>query len=85
MPKHGIYKIVNLSNGKLSESHKGKFIGDKHPNARPILQFNLNGELIQEFGSATSAANFLGLSAKSIRQCTNNRIKTSGGFIWKHK
>lgn len=70
---------------KLSEAHKGKFVGDKHPQARPILQYSFSGDFIKEFGSATSAANELKISAKSIRQCTNNRIKTSGGFIWKFK
>jgi hypothetical protein len=56
-----------------------------HLQARPILQYSLSGDFIKEFGSATSAANELKISAKSIRQCTNNRIKTSGGFIWKFK
>lgn len=70
---------------KLSEVHIGQFIGDKHPMARPIQQYSVSGEFIAEFGSATTAANTLNLSAKAIRQCTNNKIKTSGGFIWKHK
>jgi group I intron endonuclease len=81
---YGEKKAIELKK-KLSESHKGQFIGDKHPQAKPIAQYTKSGEYIQEFGSATTAANVLNLSAKSIRQCTNNKIKTSGGFIWKHK
>jgi hypothetical protein len=81
---YGEKKAIELKK-KLSEAHKGQFIGDKHPQAKPIAQYTKSGEYIQEFGSATTAANVLNLSAKSIRQCTNNKIKTSGGFIWKHK
>ncbi len=81
---YGDEKAIELKN-KLSKSHIGQFIGDNHPKARPILQFTLLGEFIEEFGSATSAANILNLSAKAIRACTNNKSKSSGGFIWKHK
>lgn len=81
---YGEEKAIELKK-KLSDVHKGQFVGDKHPQAKPVLQFSLSGDFIQEFGSATSAANILNLSAKAIRQCTNNKIKTSGGFKWKHK
>jgi len=81
---YGEKKAIELKK-KLSVAHKGQFTGDKHPNAKPVEQYTKNGEFIREFGSATTAANVLNLSAKSIRQCTNNKIKTSGGFIWKHK
>ena len=57
-------------------------------NAKPVLQFDLEGNFIQEFPSTVKAALFLGKSYQaksSIANCCRGLNKTSFGFIWKYK
>jgi hypothetical protein len=74
---------------KISNSLKNlppeikKKVSDKHK--KPILQFNLNNELIKEWDGGIDIQLELGILKSSITQCCKNQIKTSGGFIWKYK
>jgi len=52
---------------------------------KPVLQFNTNNELINEYFTARQASKITGVSYKKISACCNNRQKTAGGFIWKFK
>lgn len=78
-------KIANANkNYKPSAEHllklrKGQIIA----NSKPILQYDLEGNFIKEWESATIAAKEIGLHPTSIRHCVQNKIKTSGGYIWK--
>lgn len=49
---------------------------------RKVVQFNLNGQLINEYKSITEVKEKLGLSISSNLR---GRTKTCGGFIWKYK
>lgn len=75
---------------KISQNSKGKskpsssYIKNKN-NIKPILQYDLKGNFIKEWISATEAALFYSRSPESIRNCCNNKCKTSNGFIWKNK
>jgi hypothetical protein len=78
---------------KISESHKGKKTSKEHleklykgqilANSKPITQYSLDGTFIKDWQSATIAAKELGVHFSSIRNCVQNRTKSSGGFIWK--
>jgi hypothetical protein len=59
-----------------TEEHKQKL-------RKSILQFNNNGELIQEFDSYTSARDITKI--KGIANVLTHRTKSAGGFIWKYK
>jgi hypothetical protein len=75
---------------KISKNSKGKpkpslsYIKNKN-NIKPIMQYDLKGNFIKEWTSATEAALFYSRSPESIRNCCNNKCKTSNGFIWKNK
>jgi len=59
--------------------------GSDNPLSKPICQFDLNMNLIQEFDSATMASEHTKLIRTSISCCARGVIKTTGGFIWKYK
>lgn len=48
----------------------------------PILQYNLDGELIAKWENANIAAEFTKATHTGIINCLNGFQKTSGGFIW---
>jgi hypothetical protein len=78
---------------KMSNSHKGKRVSKEHlkklqkgqilANSKPIEQYDLLGNFIESWESATVAARQLGLHPTSIRHCVQGKTKTSGGYFWK--
>lgn len=54
-------------------------------NNKAVLQFTKLGEFIQEWESITIAANNTNIGRSAIYNCCNNRSKTAGGYVWKHK
>jgi hypothetical protein len=54
-------------------------------NSKPIVQYDLEGNFIKEWQSATIAAKEIGLHPTSIRHCVQGKTNTSGGYIWKDK
>jgi hypothetical protein len=55
--------------------------------SKPVLQYDLQGNFIQEFKSIRDAKSFLGKSKNNgdISACLKGRQKTAFGFIWKYK
>ena len=49
----------------------------------PILQYDIKGNLIKEWGSVTEATNELNIN--NIQACCKGRRKTAGGFKWEYK
>ena len=82
---------------KLSKAKKGLKFSDKHKenlskssigkNAKPILQYDLNGNLICEWTSSVVAESILKISSSHISKCCRNikGFKTAGGFKWSYK
>jgi hypothetical protein len=78
---------------KISNSHKGKKTSKEHleklkkgqilANSKPINQYDLEGNFIRDWQSATIAGKELNLHLVSIRNCVRGITKTSGGYIWK--
>lgn len=54
-------------------------------NSIPIHQFDMQGNFIKEWQSATIAARALGCARSSISECCKGRYKSVKGFIWKYK
>ena len=79
-----ILKEINKNNGK-NRTQAG-FESWKKSVQKPVQQFNLELQLIQEFNSSYEAAKSLNKSnGSAIVQCCKNKSKTAYGFIWKYK
>mgnify|MGYP004653004915 FL=1 len=50
---------------------------------KPVQQFDMKGNLLASFESASRAARETGCARKGISDCCNGLIKYSHGFIWK--
>jgi hypothetical protein len=72
---------------KNRNTDKSKFLGEVHEkNKKPILQFDLDDNFIQEFDSAASAAKSLGYNnGGNITNCCKGRCKSTLGYKWKYK
>lgn len=81
---------------KISDSKKGKPSGMKgktRPDLKskpafqkPVLQYDLEGNFIKEYPSATEASRQLGINnSVCISRCCNNKNKTAFGYKWKYK
>ena len=85
---------------KVSKAHKGRKIlwadkiGDalrgipkNHPNPKkkPIQQYTLDNQLINEYDSATTAGKHINQSGNTIADAAAGRQKSAYGFLWKYK
>lgn len=50
--------------------------------AKPVLQYDLDGNFIKEFASSQEVQKILGYNASLIRSCCRKEIFTSKNFIW---
>lgn len=55
--------------------------------SKPVLQYSLDGNFIQEFKSVSEASRQTGISHGNITSCCNGKVyhHTAGGYIWKYK
>jgi len=52
---------------------------------KAILQYTTEGVLVQEWKSIKEAAKILKVDTTNISACCRNKIKSSGGFIWRYR
>lgn len=69
----------------LSKSNLIQKSGKESPVSKPIYQMSLDGEIINEFDSATIAAKETKVKRQKISCCCTGTRKTAGGYKWKHK
>lgn len=87
---HSIYYTEDIRR-KISESNKGKIISqiitDKinYGKSKPILQFNLNGEFIREWGSIKEACIELDMTPSDIVSNLKGRRKRVKQYKFKYK
>lgn len=58
---------------------------ENSPNKKPILQFDLEENFLEEFFSINEAARILNFRNDGISACLRGKQKTAYGFIWKYK
>jgi hypothetical protein len=54
-------------------------------NSKGIWQYDLFGDFIRAWLSATVAGAELGIDPSSISKCCNGKRKTAGGYTWKYE
>jgi hypothetical protein len=54
-------------------------------NLIPILQYDLQGNLIKEWRSGKEASLYLNINKQSICNALKNRAKSAYGYVWKYK
>ena len=72
--KYGINNIYNISSGGA---------GITGVREKPVLQFDLDGEFVEQFMSCKLASINTKISYGGILLCCNHKSKSSGGFLWK--
>ena len=53
--------------------------------SKTVLQFDLNGNFIQEWESTMAIERTLGFNHRNISAVCNGKRKTCGNFVWKYK
>lgn len=79
----------------ISLGHLGKKLTEAHKNnvrqaiirlqGKPILQFSLSGEFLQEWQCIKEAANYYHTSITNISRACTGYYKQAKGFRWKYK
>ncbi len=78
-------KRLNYSLSKTGDKNPMKNkSGSLSPVAKPVRQYTKENIFIKEFVTATEAAKQTNISQKNISCCCTGKLKSAGGFIWKH-
>jgi hypothetical protein len=77
---HGNYNKPKSKTHKnnMSKSHKGIIT-----HIKPVLQFDINGNFLNEYPSKKYVQEVLGIT--SVGQVLWGKNKTAGGFVWRYK
>lgn len=74
----------NIKKRDLNGAPWSGLTGSKHPRSKKVVQKDKEGNIIQIWGSANSAAKAIGISQSCITLCCLKAkgAKSAGGFIW---
>ena len=76
--------VVPKARGKKRSEESCRKMSQNRPK-KAVLQFTLNGELVNEFISMKDAGRKTGISDGSISCACSGRQKTAGGYVWRLK
>ena len=75
---------LGLANNSEKQRNAVREYCKKHKN-KPLVQLDINNNLIKEWNSAVEVEEKMGISRKNISQCVRGKNKTAGGFKWLFK
>lgn len=93
-------KIKNALKNRVYPQNWGEIIKEGHKNkdksfyknpkwiesqCKPVIQCDLDGGFLKEFGSLKEASYILNINYIGISQCLNKKQKTAYGYKWKFK
>lgn len=67
---------INVLNGYQTGNNKGR--------GKAIYKMGISGKILKKYKSAAEAGRDTGISAGNISNCCVGRVKTAGGYTWKH-
>ena len=77
----------NLNYGTVQERKSkklSKILKNRKYKLKPVLQYDKNGNFINEYPSANDAARKTGVNQPSICMVCRGKLKSTGGFLWKY-
>ena len=85
-----------ITKKKLSDAHKGKGKGNKlshetinkmivNRRKNKIIQFDIDGNILNSFDSCKEAGEYIGTSLSNISSCCIGKAKTAKGYVWKYE
>lgn len=79
-------KIYNMNFGTAQERKSKKLskLLKNRKKLKPVLQYDKNGNFINEYPSANDAARKTGVNQPSICMVCRGKLKSTGGFLWKY-
>ena len=80
--QHSYHVLGKIPHNKGEKMPSGR---DYKGKIRPVLQKDLEGNLIREWFNPTEAANTLNISNKYISAAALGRQHSAGGFLWEYK
>lgn len=72
--------LENNTNPLTLNKHSGK----NSPVAKPIIQFNSNGQFLKKWDFAAKVQHELNICRSTICNCCKGKVKTAGGYKWKY-
>lgn len=75
----------NPNYGKHHSEETRKRMSDNRTNKRPILQLDVNNNLIREYTSISEANKLYNYDCAYIQRCCKHRKKLAYGYKWKYK
>lgn len=83
--KPGEWKMPEEAKEKISKHFKGKWLGDKSPCSKPVLQFTKEGEFVKRWANAGDAERAGIANRRNISKCCHEHEKhrTAGGYVWR--
>lgn len=79
----GEIALLKSENAVLKSNRK--YYKKPNPKTKPVVQYGLNMNKINEFNSLHEASIKTGLHMPNIWSCCNGKLKTTGGFIFRYK
>ena len=77
--------VNKVSNGFYwSYDYVDEFIPQKDNRRKKVIQYNIQGEFIDEFVSVSEAAKLTGYNKSSIAKVCRGERKSCGGYLWKY-
>lgn len=85
--KCGEWEMPEEAKAKLSEHNRGKWLGEKSPCSKPVLQYDTNGVFIKRWANASEVERAGIASRSNVAKCCRGapHVKTVGGFVWKYE
>lgn len=83
--KPGEWKMPDEAKKKLREKTKGKWLGEKSPCSKAVLQYTVEGQFVKRWANAGEVERAGIASRSNISKCCRGvpHVKTVGGFVWK--
>jgi group I intron endonuclease len=82
--KPGEWTMSEEAKAKISAHNRGKWIGEKSPCSKPVLQYDTSGNFIKRWANAGEVERAGIANRSNVSACCRGKphVKTAGGFVW---